>query len=267
MTKSLKLGIIGVGRLGSAILKGVVGSGAVSPANIYITVRQGTRAQELTEQFSVHSVTHEKLVEECSYILVAVEPHQIKSLLSELPITKEHCLISVAAGVSLESLKSLVGAEASLVRVMLNSPASIGEAMSLVCTNNITTAIQIDFVKKVFSSIGKVLELDEKYFDIATALSGSGPAFTYYFMQGQIEGAAKLGMDRVLARTIVAQTVRGASSLVLERNESPAQLQTEVTTRGGCTEEGLKYLESKDLTSDFEELIRVTTDKASHLGK
>lgn len=262
----MALGVIGVGRLGGAIVRGVVDADVFSTSEVLISDSEDKLIRDLESELGVQgAISNIEVLKSVDLCVVAVEPKDVTRVLAEAKGLQTP-IASVAAGVTISQMQKVLGEDYPLMRVMPNSPARVRAAMSSVCRNSAVTDKVLELCKRVFSSVGEVLELDEKNFDLITALAGSGPAFYYKTLEGLIAGGVAGGLSEESARLLAAQTMLGAARMVLDRECSPSTLREEVTTRGGCTEVGLAYLDEARLVDIFKTCIEKTAKKASELG-
>ncbi|MDR1656785.1 MAG: pyrroline-5-carboxylate reductase [Deltaproteobacteria bacterium] len=201
-------------------------------------------------------------------VIIAVKPHQVRDVLSEVsPCVKNHLVISIAAGVKLSTLQSLLPPSTSIIRVIPNLPALVGKGVTLMCAGTSIDRQLLERAKKIFESVGSVFELDERLFDTGTAVSGSGPAFLFLVMEAMIRGAVRLGLPWDLAREMVLKTAQGSAATALEHFElSLASLRDQVTSPGGTTAEGLLELEEGSLTALFHRALEAAAEKGRQLA-
>ena len=203
-------------------------------------------------------------------LLLSVKPAQIQEVLTNLNrcgLSQKTLLISVAAGTNLSKIENLLKGKYPVVRAMPNSPCSVQEGFTALCKGRFAKPKHIALAKKIFSSLGRCAEISEKHFDVVTALSGSGPAYFYYFMEAMIGVAIKNGLPTDQALELVTQTVLGAAAVVRKSNRSLQELTLDVATPGGCTAEALKVLDSASVAKTFSKAIEAATSRASILGR
>jgi len=238
----MKLALIGGGNMGGALLKAFVKSG-ILPAQQTLLIEPDQQKREMLVQ-ETHCRAKADLDDEISGVdamLLAVKPQSASALMPQLKpfVAGDPLLISVMAGVSMKTLEEGLGIR-KLVRVMPNTPALVGEGMSVFYASEAVTREDRDWVVRLLSSCGLCLEVDdENAVDAATAVSGSGPAYLFYLAEQMIEAAKNLGFRADQAEVLVKQTLKGAS-LLLQNDESAAELRRRVTSPGGTTEAALK---------------------------
>jgi pyrroline-5-carboxylate reductase len=209
-----------------------------------------------------------ELVAAAPLVVVAVKPHQVRQVLTETAGTANGKLVvSIAAGVTLGTLTGLLPKSATVVRVIPNLPALAGCGVTLMCAPESTPPEALARVRKIFEAVGVVVELSEGRFDDGMAVSGSGPAFFFLFMEAMIRGAARLGLTWEMARTLTVRTCLGAAQTALARPEATlAELRDQVASPGGATAEGLLELERGGLTAMVHDALLATADKGRELG-
>ncbi|WVQ73778.1 pyrroline-5-carboxylate reductase [Cryptococcus sp. DSM 104548] len=209
-----------------------------------------------------------KAVEEADVVLVCSKPNIARGILEQEGMGKAlegKLVISICAGVTISQLKSWVPENTTVVRAMPNTPSQIGEGMTVVTP--VSDASSRTLILNIFTSCGRCRFLDEKHFDAATALAGSGPAFVATVLEAMTEGGVMMGLPRSEALELAAQTLQGTGRMVLVTGQHPAQLKDSVTTPGGCTIAGLLTLEDGRLRSTMARAIQVATNHAAGLGQ
>lgn len=243
--KNIKLGIIGGGNMAGAILNGII-RGKVLPAeNIIISDLDENKLNSF-KKLGVNATTDNVLLlNNAEYIILAVKPQVAKTF---LPTIKEYAvgkkIISIMAGISILSLKNMLG-DVSVTRIMPNTPCLVGEGMCAVDATDFDEDGKI-LVFNIFNSLGKVIELPEKYFHAVTAVSGSGPAYVYMFIKAMINGGINSGLDAETSKLLTLQTFRGAASMV-ENSDNIDLLIKNVCSPGGTTIEAVNHYNQNSL--------------------
>jgi pyrroline-5-carboxylate reductase len=247
------LGVIGCGTMGEAIVRGILHSGNLAPAQIFASDARSEVAANLANKYGIRAGTDNLAVAmACDLALVAVKPYQLSAVLDNDAMRvalKGKLVISIAAGVRLEKLSGFLP-KSALIRAMPNTPALIGEGMTGLARGKGTGEEQMTQALALFASVGKSLEVDEAHMDIVTALAGSGPAFVFVMIDALADGAVKLG----------------AARMVLQTGTHPAVLKDQVTTPGGCTIAGLGVMEEGKLRSVLARTVEETARVAGKLG-
>ncbi len=248
-----KIAIIGGGNLGQAIAEGLISSGFITAADLIIT-RRNTRALETLAQQGVQvSSDNAYAVQQAGWIIFAVKPFQIKSILDELkPVLDpaRHTLISVISGIWIKDIRESLGTDFALFRAMPNTAIAIRESMTCICSYN-ATAEQISYVTAIFDLLGKTVFIEEQLMDAATVLGACGTAYAMRYIRANIQGGIEIGFNAKTAALIAAQTVKGAAELLLTQNTHPEQEIDKVTTPKGCTIAGLNEMEHQGFSSSL----------------
>jgi pyrroline-5-carboxylate reductase len=214
-------------------------------------------------------VDYQARVPSADLILICVKPGdagRVLNTLRESGLRRGTLLISILAGTPTATLESLLATDNPIVRAMPNTPAIVGEAMTVVCRGTNAAEEHLDRARQIFEAVGKCLAVDEVHFNAVTALSGSGPAYQYLIMEALADAGVRVGLPRQLALTLVAQTVLGAARMVLATGRHPASLRDDVTTPAGCTIGGLLMLEDGRIRSVLARAVEEAARIAAHLG-
>lgn len=246
-----QIGFIGAGNMAQAIISGLIQKALVTPKDISIFDVKPERMDHMSGLYGVECAPSlQALTASREVLILAVKPDQVLPLLRTISDSLAgKLLISIAAGVTLKSMLDLLGPEARVVRVMPNTPCLVLEGASVMAVSPSCTEQEKDIARSIFSAVGLCLEMEEKYINAVTALSGSGPAFCFLFLEAMCDGAVKAGLPRDVALRLAAATMRGAASMVLELGKHPGQLKDMVTSPSGTTIEGIAVLESRGFRS------------------
>lgn len=264
-----KLGFIGGGKMATAILKGVLASNVFEKENIYISDKNYETLEKLKQEYNVNAFSENSdVIKNVDVVLFAVKPFVLRDVLSEVKqyLTSKHLVLSIAAGISLSTIKEITG-HTNVIRIMPNTPALVTAGMSAICPDEKINEEDKNLALKIFGSIGEVIIAQEKDIDVITAVSGSGPAFFYRFIEDIAKAGEKLGLDYNTALKLSAQTALGAAKMIMETGINPEQLIANVTTPGGCTAVGNNVLKSHNISDIMLETIEETKIKAYELGK
>lgn len=259
-----KIAIIGGGNLGSAIAEGLLKSKFCKPSDINITKRKIETLKHLSD-LGVHvSNENAEAVKKSEIVILAVKPYQVKDVINSFAnnLTKKHLLISVITGVLISDIHEIVPDihDLAVCRAMPNTAIAIQESMTCLSFSN-TEEDDIHFVKKLFSTLGKVTVIDEKLMDAATVLGACGTAYAMRYIRANIQGGIEIGFDAATANLIAAQTVKGAAELLLQKGTHPEQEIDKVTTPKGCTIAGLNEMEHRGFSSSLIKGIAVSYNK------
>ena len=263
-----ELGLIGVGNMGTALLKGVLSSNTIEKEKTVIYDVREEVIKNRIQEFNVKAVgSNTELVQQVKFIIIAVKPQNIDSVLEEIgpKLSEDQILISIAAGVTLDYIKKFISKNIGLVRVMPNTPALVGEGASAIAYNNNVTENDLKYVKKVLNSVGKVVELEEKHIDAVTGLSGSGPAYVFVMIEALADGGVKMGLPRNIALKLAAQTVLGSAKMVIETGMHPGELKDMVASPGGTTITALHEIEKGKLRATLISAVEAATLKSKSL--
>lgn len=263
----MKLGFIGAGEMGSAIIKGLLAHGQ-SKENILASVHTPQSAARLQQSLGITAVVdNARVLREADWLFLAVKPAQMPSVLAQIAAEKIPAkpLVSMALGWTVEKIQRVLPGW-PVVRIMPNTPLSVGEGVTLFNFARETPAPIRAQAMELFSKMGKTVEIPLSVFEAATAVSGSGPAFVYAFIDALAQAGIAQGMDEQQAVLLAAQTVLGAAKLTLSCGESPAELARKVATPGGCTAEGMKEVAGSDLKDILRAAIAATTQKAKEVS-
>lgn len=237
------LAVIGAGAMGEALLAGWLGAGWAA-TDIVIVDAHAPRVAELEERHGVRGATLTEAAA-AGTIVLAVKPHQVQDVLSELAgtIGPDSVVVSIAAGVTLEQLSGALPEGQGVIRVMPNTPALVGLGMSGVVPGPNATEGQRDLVVALFEAVGKAVLVDEASIDALTALSGSGPAYVFYIAEAMIEAGVHQGLTRVQATELVNQTIKGAGAMLESSEASATVLRERVTSPAGTTAAALRAMD------------------------
>jgi len=269
MKNTFKLAIIGGGNMATALLSGILNSKTFDPEDIIITDILSDRLDYLKNTYRVETTTDNAYaIASAPMILLAVKPNVIeKAVKKDRNILAGKAVVYIVAGWKSDALRALLPENTRVLRVMPNTPALVGEGMSVLCSDNDLTDEEYEIAKNVFSAVGSVIELEEKYIDAVTGLSGSGPAYVYMFIEALADGGVRMGLPRATAYKLAAQMVFGSAKMVIETGKHPGELKDMVCSPAGTTIEGVKTLEEKAFRNAVIEAVTAGTLKSIELGK
>ena len=263
-----KIALIGAGKLGEAILSGMLGSQLVAVGRVAATVAHQPRADYLAEKYGIKAGTNNSdAVSGADMVLICLKPQQVKGFLQEVKksLRKDAVIISAAASVTTALIESALGRPSRVVRAMPNTPCLIRHGMVAIAGGKHATPADVSLTRTIFSSMGRTVVADEKHMDAITGLSASGPAYVYLIIESLAEAGVKLGLPRELSTELSAQTLLGASAMVLHTGEHPAKLKDVVTTPAGCTIDGLLELEEGGLRVTLIKAVVHAAERARQL--
>lgn len=233
-----KIGFIGMGNMGSAIMKGLLSHGFGPDELLFTDIDQGRREKVERETGVPAAASNGECAKRAGYLVLAVKPQYYPAVLEEIrpAIRPEQVIISIAPGKSVEDLKKALGEDCRIVRAMPNTPALLGEGMTGVCYEaSLFTQEEEDVLKRFFTSFGKMEVVEERLMDAVVCASGSSPAYVYMMIEALADGAVRCGLPREKAYQMVAQTVAGSAKMVLETGMHPGALKDMVCSPGGTT--------------------------------
>jgi pyrroline-5-carboxylate reductase len=265
-----KIGIIGAGKIGSAIVRGIIRAGLVGKDQVMASdVSDGLR-QSIENEIGI-AVTPEngRVCDFADSVILAVKPEIVDSVVKEVAkkVGKAKLLVSVAAGVPLARLEANLAEGARVVRVMPNIPCIVGAGAAGYARGTHATAKDMEAVGLILNSFGIAMPVEEKYLDAVTGLSGSGPAYVFLFIESLADGGVQMGLSREVALKLALQTVYGSALMALESRKHLVELRHEVTSPGGTTMAGLFALEQKGFRGTVMEAVVSATRRSQELGK
>ena len=243
----MTFGFIGCGNMGGALVEAV--AKVISAEQIMICDQNTKKTSDFSKRLGVKVATTEELIASCDYIFLGVKPQVFGALFEELaPMLAKRAqkpvLVSMAAGISISAVELFAKTECGVIRIMPNTPVSVGEGMILYASNALVSDAQLQIFCDALAKAGTLDELSEDKIDAASALSGCGPAFVYLFAEALADGAVACGLARDKANLYAAQTLKGAAELLLTSDKHPGELKDAVCSPGGTTIAGVKALEN-----------------------
>jgi len=262
------LAVIGGGRMGEAIIKGLIDAGAVGPEYVIVAEPVAARRDTLAAAHGVRCVAEaSEAAARADIVLLAVKPQVIDAVVAEISDSVQGTLVvSIAAGISCARLETQLPSGTPVVRVMPNTPAMVGEGMSVVSGGSEATEEHVELVRELFSLIGKAVVLDESYQDAATAISGSGPAYVALFVDALSRAGVRQGLSREVAQTLAVQTVRGTAALLERTGTHPEELVDGVSSPGGTTIAAIEALEAGGFRASVNAAVSAAVKRAKELG-
>ncbi|MGM0874103.1 MAG: pyrroline-5-carboxylate reductase [Bacillota bacterium] len=263
-----KIGFIGAGSMAEAMVAGLIKGGVFQPDQVIVANRSNTeRLQELTKKYGIET-THnkEKLVQESSIIVLAMKPKDVKAGIDGIQeYIHDQLIVSVLAGISIEIITSILGKQAAIIRAMPNTSATIAKSATAIAASEDVTMSQIKQCQSLFEAIGICKLVEENQLDAVTGLSGSGPAYVYFLVEAMEKAAVEVGLDSVVARELIVQTLLGASEMIASSDKHPSQLRKEVTSPNGTTEAGIKILQERGFEEALISCIKRATERSNEL--
>lgn len=261
------IGFIGGGKMAEAIIKGLISSKSFALPGMRVSEPDPGRKKYLEEQYLISVTDNNREVITLSDIVVlAVKPQVLTKVLPEITPRAGQLLISIAAGITLSYMEKRLP-NASIVRAMPNNPALVGAGMTALAVGGKVGKEQLEKARRIFGSVGQVVEVEEKVMDAVTGLSGSGPAYVYLMIEALAEAGKKLGIEQQSAEKLAVETVLGAARTMKETGKSAQELREMVASPGGTTMEGLKVLEKKKFVEAVVEAVKAAAEKSKKLSQ
>jgi pyrroline-5-carboxylate reductase len=264
-----KIGIIGAGKIGAAIARGVVRAGLVAKDQVMVSDVSGALRESIAGELGIKTDSNNRRVCEFADIVVlAIKPQILDHVVSEVAdIAAAKLVVSVAAGVPLARIEAGLAPGARVVRVMPNIPCVVGAGASSYAAGSRASPSDLETVGLLLNSFGVGFPVEEKYLDAVTGLSGSGPAYVFMFMEALADGGVQAGLARDVALKLAIQTVYGSARMALETSKHLAELKDEVTSPGGTTIAGLYALEQRGFRAAVMAAVAAATKRSQELGK
>jgi pyrroline-5-carboxylate reductase len=270
MLEHLRFACIGGGNMAEALLKGLLSGLGVAPGRITATDVLSERRVYLETTYGVTtSADNPRVVQESDVVILAIKPQIMPEVLQTIApaVTQDKLIISIAAGITLQTLQNALGAGNRVVRVMPNTPALVLSGAAGISPGGAATPQDVALVERIFGAVGRAVVVSDDLMDAVTGLSGSGPAFVFALIEGLSDGGVLMGLSRSVATVLAAQTVLGAAKMVLETGKHTGELKDMVTSPAGTTIAGLEVLEGAGLRGLMMETVRRATERSTALGR
>ncbi len=267
MTHAGTTAIFGAGLMGEALLAGLLASGQ-SASDIVIVEKSQERAQHIRDKHGVESVSADQAAQQASTLFIVVKPQYVVDVLTEIAdsVREDALVISLATGVTIETLESYLPSGAAVARVMPNTPSLVGEGMSAISPGTNCSVDDVQRAEDLMGALGKVVSVDEGLQNAVTAVSGSGPAYVFYVAEAMIEAGVQLGLPRATANELTIQTLVGSAAMLQQTGEHPSVLREQVTSPGGTTAAALRELDSHGVRAAFSTAMRAARDRSVELA-
>ncbi|AYD39937.1 pyrroline-5-carboxylate reductase [Clostridium fermenticellae] len=264
------IGFIGCGNMGKAMIGGIINAKLVTPQSIIVGDLNEKSLAKVAEEYGTKTTTDNNVVAKTADIIVlSVKPNLYPVVIKQIKdqVKEDVIIVTIAAGRAIEATEEMFGKKIRVVRVMPNTPALVGEAMSAICPNEMVSKEEVSEIVSIFESFGKAEIVNEKLMDVVTAVSGSSPAFVFMFIEAMADAAVLDGMPRNQAYKFAAQAVYGSAKMVLETGRHPGDLKDMVCSPSGTTIEGVAALEENSFRNAVISALRKTTQKSIELSK
>jgi len=259
-----KLSIVGGGKMGEALLAGLIESKWAEPKEMSVIEPDESRLKELQAKYK-ETITSTELLES-THFLLAVKPQTIPAICHELNKIRPKLVISIAAGITTKSIESYLPEETPVVRVMPNTPAMVGEGMAAIAAGSHASKEDLDWTSSILSAVGEVVIVEENMLDAVTGLSGSGPAYLFLLAEAMIAAGIENGLDPSVADLLTRQTLLGSSSLLSKSGVTPSELRASVTSPNGTTAAAISHLENEKFMTIMGTAITKATQRSKELG-
>lgn len=269
MSARSQLAVIGGGRMGEAIIGGLLAAGSFDAGSIIVAEPDTARRAAVTASHGVRCVTEAReAVPDATMVLLAVKPQVLAAVVASLvdALPPDAVVVSIAAGVSTARLETMLPADAVVVRVMPNAPALVREGMAVVSGGAAATAAQVEEVRGLFGAIGQAIVIEERHQDAATAISGSGPAYVAILVDALARAGVRHGLPRDVAQRLAVQTLRGTAELLERTGQHPEALADGVASPGGTTIAAIEALEAGGFRASIGAAVAAAVERAKELG-
>lgn len=266
--------IVGGGKMGTALLGGLLARGAYSAGAVTVVEPLDERRKELEDSYpGVRTLAApepgllDDSGEDLPGAVLAVKPDQAEGACRVLGVTGVRRVLSIVAGVPCQRLETALGGEPAVVRAMPNTPALIGAGVAAMSGGSFANAADLAWAEALLDSLGTVVRLPERHLDAVTGLSGSGPAYFFLVAEALIEAGVQMGLTREVSRSLVVETMRGSAALLAETGRDPASLRADVTSPAGTTAAGVRILEARAVRSALMEAVAAATERSRNLQR
>lgn len=259
--------MIGCGAMGSAILSGCLAKGLWKKEEVIIKGRTGESSEEKARAFGVSAYTGEEEITNASLVLLAVKPQILPAVLKDIQPLNPKRVVSIAAGVTLATLERELSPDTEVIRVMPNTPLSVGLGMTAISAGKQASPEFLKEVKEIFSALGDIAVVSERQLDELGALSGAGPGYAFVMIDALADGGVRVGLPRDVAIHAAAMALMGAAKMVLATGKHPAELRDQVTSPGGTTIAGIHAMEEGGVRAALMNAVKAALDKSDEMSK
>lgn len=265
-----KLAVLGCGKMGEALVAGVLATGWRAPKDIFVTARREERLDELAERHGVEVTPDNSVaVAGAEVIVLAVKPQDTETLLSDISahVTPDQTVLSVIAAIPTSLIEGRLGSSVPVVRAMPNTPSMVHEGMAGIAAGRHADEVHLKLAREVLEHVGRVVTVPENYLDAVTAISGSGPAYFALLAEAMIEAGILLGLSREISTQLVVQTMLGSAKLLRDEKMHPVELREMVTSPGGTTIRAIRVLEQSGVRAAFLNAIQAAMERSQELAQ
>jgi pyrroline-5-carboxylate reductase len=262
-----RVAILGVGKLGEALLSGLLRAGR-SPQELLVTARRPERAKALTEKYGVEVIGNHSAAKVADVLLLTVKPQDMGALLAELrgTVPSDRLVVSMAAGITTATIEEAMPDGTPVVRVMSNTPVLVDEAMSAISAGTHAAEAHLTLTEELLRPVGQTIRVPESQQDAVTALSGSGPAYFFYLVEAMTDAGILLGLPRQVAHDLIVQTALGAALMLRDSGEHPVKLREAVTSPAGTTINAIRVMEDHGVRAAMLSALEAARDRSRQLA-
>lgn len=264
-----KVVFIGAGNMAEAIVSGMVTGGFCAPEKIIMTDIRPERLADLEREYSVSTSTDNSVVKNAEIVVLAVKPQVMAEVLKGIMpvLRKETLIVSIAAGIPTAKIEAALGGKRRVVRVMPNTPALVGQGASAVAAGTNADEADLEVTETILGCVGLTVRVKENELDAVTALSGSGPAYVFYLLEGMLAAADQMGLDKATARRLALKTLAGAARLMEDTGEAADVLRAKVTSKGGTTEAAIRSMDESGVKDAVIRALLAAQKRSIELSK
>jgi pyrroline-5-carboxylate reductase len=266
----MKLAVLGGGKMGEALVAGLLASGWRKPEESVVTGRQQERLIELRKTYGIEvTLDNAKAVAEADVVVLAVKPQDIQLLLADISdhVTPDQTILSIVAAIPTSLIEQALGASVPVVRAMPNTPSVVHEGMAGIAAGRHAEEKHLEIATEVLAHVGRVVTVAEKHLDAVTAISGSGPAYFALLAEAMIEAGLLLGLSREISTQLVVQTMLGSAKLLRDAEMHPVELREMVTSPGGTSIRAIRVLEQSGVRAAFLNAIQAAMERSQELAQ
>ncbi|WP_040208459.1 pyrroline-5-carboxylate reductase [Neobacillus jeddahensis] len=265
-----KIAIVGAGSMAEAIISGILENNLIDRKNVWVTNHANQeRLAKLEVRYGINQTYDLNLLfDQADIVMLAMKPKDAATAVAGIHefLTEQMLIVSVLAGVSMDTIETLARKPLSIARSMPNTSAAVGKSATAIAVNTRVSKEQLEITKKLFNTVGLAKFVKEDQLDAVTGLSGSGPAYIYYLIEAMENSADAIGLDKPIAKELIVQTLIGAAEMVKNSSKTARQLRQEVTSPGGTTEAGIRILEEFSVQEAFISCIKAAATQSKKMG-
>ena len=263
----MKIGFVGAGNMGQAILKGLIASG-LSNNDLLAVTKNLESSKKISQEFKINASNDIQTIKDCDVVFLGVKPQNISEVLPEIKMALKNdaLLISLAVGIKTESIEKIFDNKVKVVRAMPNTPALVGKGVTGLAKGANATENDLEIAQKLFLSVGKVVVVDENLIDVVAAASGSGPAYYFYVTEALTQAAIELGLSKDVAQVLVNNTFIGSAHLFENSNEDVSDLRKKVTSPKGTTLAALENLDQNNFKEIWKDALTAAIKRAKEIS-